>query len=105
MTTYRVTKKQMAKALGYILTTVFAQYIKQCKRDDLLYTEFHNEFSETQNRLYVLINQNKIDACIKAIPHFLIPYLKQSVKEVERFVKDDIKPSFYEIDNKLNVLI
>lgn len=92
-------------ALGRILTTAFAQHIKQCKHDDSLSKELHNELSEVQARLYSLINQNKIEACIKTIPNFLIQYLDTSIKDVEQSIESYIKPSFYEIDNKLKVLI
>lgn len=105
MATSKVTKKRMSMALGRILTTAFAQHIKQCKHDDSLSKELHNELSEVQARLYSLINQNKIEACIKTIPNFLIQYLDTSIKDVEQSIESYIKPSFYEIDNKLKVLI
>ncbi|WP_419795770.1 hypothetical protein RCF75_07050 [Staphylococcus equorum] len=105
MATNKITKKRMSIALGYILTTAFAEYIKQCKHDNLLTLEHHNELSEIQTKLYRLVNQNKIEASIKAIPSFLISYLNQSIKNVEKSIESYIKPSFYEVDNKLKVLI
>ncbi|CEF18823.1 Putative uncharacterized protein [Staphylococcus xylosus] len=105
MHTNKVTNKRMSMALGRILTTAFAQHIKQCKQDNSLSKELHNELSEVQARLYSLINQNKIEVCIKTIPNFLIPYLDTSIKDVEQSIESYIKPSFYEIDNKLKVLI
>lgn len=105
MTTDKVTNKRMSMALGRILTTAFAQHIKQCKQDNFLSKELHNELSEVQTRLYGLINQNKIEACIKMIPNFLIPYFDTSIKDVEQSIESYLKPSFYEIDNKLKVLI
>lgn len=98
---YKVTRKRKAQALGRVISTAFAYYLKEYRERTHITEIDHNNIVEVQSHLYHLINNQEIAAAINSIPNFIKPYLENSFNDVKIITQKFMLPSLLEIDKLL----